>query len=180
MPRSNNHYTTAQIALSGGCYWCMEAVCEALIGVQAALPGFVTAPDDATPVEAVRVDFDPRRLPLEALIAAHLQTHRCTANHARRDAYPSAIYADDTGWRQASQTVLERQQAEFSAPLVTRALPLASFRPADTRYRHYFFAHPERPFCQRRIAPKLKHLLAGFPDWVDRERLAGAGLVDLD
>lgn len=169
-----------RIALGGSCYWCMEAVFQSLTGVAHVEQGFVAAtpaePGDERFSEAVIVHFDPARLPLAVVLEIHLHTHRSTANHSRRDNYRSAVYTFDDIQAAEVAALLERLGGEFDAPLVTRVLPFAAFKPSKVEYHNYFYTRPERPFCERYIAPKLKVLLERFGDVADHARLKQAGI----
>lgn len=152
-----------RIGLGGGCHWCTEAVFQALRSVERVEQGFVASspPDDAFS-EAVLVTWDPTRLPLEMLLEAHLRTHAATSAHKMRGKYRSAVYVFDDGQAERARAALGRLQAGFDAPLVTRVLPFASFRPSDDRFRNYYATDPERPFCRIYIDPKLADLRRRF------------------
>ncbi|ALM53422.1 peptide-methionine (S)-S-oxide reductase [Halomonas huangheensis] len=171
-----------RIALGGSCYWCLEAVFQSLIGVERVEQGFVAATDenhDETDFcEAVIVHFDPQAIPLSVLIEIHLHTHHCTADHSMRERYRSAVYVFDEQQAHAVEEILATLQSDFMAPLVTRVLPFASFKPSQQQYHDYFYTNPQRPFCERWIAPKLRILLERFSDSTDQQKLRNAGLTD--
>lgn len=152
-----------RIGLGGGCHWCTEAVFQALRGVSAVEQGFVASepPDDAFS-EAVIATFDPDVLPLDVLLEAHLRTHASTSNHSMRGKYRSAVYTTDEAQAQRARAALLRLETGFDAPLVTRVLPLAAFRPSAERFQNYYAADPERPFCRSYIEPKLADLRRRF------------------
>lgn len=154
---------TERIGLGGGCHWCTEAVFQALRGVSAVEQGFVASvpPDDAFS-EAVIATFDPDALPLDVLLEVHLRTHSSTSQHKLRGKYRSAVYAADDAQAERARAALARLQAGFDRPLVTRVLPLIEFRPSEERFRNYYAADPERPFCRTYIEPKLADLRRRF------------------
>lgn len=155
---------TQAVGFGGGCHWCTEAVFEAIAGVTQVEQGWITSvPPDEAESEAVRVQFDAAVIDLRALIRVHLQTHASTSNHTLRSRYRSAVYTTSPAQQQQVTDLLAELQAEFPAPLVTRALPLAAFRSSPPRYRHYYARRPEAPFCQRHIAPKLEQVAAAVP-----------------
>ncbi|MBA2547569.1 MAG: peptide-methionine (S)-S-oxide reductase, partial [Burkholderiaceae bacterium] len=68
-PRGNNQFAT----LGGGCFWCLEAVCEEVQGVvdvesgyaggHVANPEYSAVCDGTTGhAEVVRVEFDPQQI----------------------------------------------------------------------------------------------------------------------
>lgn len=177
---ANNLPLTQRIAFGGSCYWCMEAVFQSLLGVEKVEQGFVASHDEHHAEtdfsEAVIVHFDPASIPLAVLVEIHLHTHHCTAEHSRRDRYRSAVYVFDPQQGIDAQRILAERQADFDAPLVTRVLPFAAFRPSEQQYHDYFYRNPQRPFCERWIAPKLRVLLQKFSQQTDQQRLKQAGI----
>jgi len=148
--------TDQRIGFGGGCHWCTEAVFSVLRGVSDVAQGFIrsASPDDSYS-EAVIVTYDPSQISPTDLTRVHLATHASTANHSMRGKYRSAVYADDAATLQAARAALATLQADYTLPLVTRALPLAGFRASDPRFHDYYKTDPQRPFCIRYIDPKL-------------------------
>lgn len=176
----NNLPLTQRIAFGGSCYWCMEAVFQSLLGVEKVEQGFVASHDQQLTEtdfsEAVIVHFNSTCIPLSVLVEIHLHTHHCTADHSRRERYRSAVYVFDSQQYCEVQRILDQCQADFDAPLVTRVQPFAAFRPSEQQYHDYFYTNPERPFCERWIAPKLRVLLQKFARHTDTQRLDKAGI----
>ena len=152
-----------QLGFGGGCHWCTEAVFQSLYGVERVQQGFIASdpPDDALS-EAVLVDWDGERLPLDVLIEVHLRTHASTSPHTMRGKYRSALYVMDAVQADACAAALARLQPGFDAPLITRVLPFRAFQPSDARFQNYYATDPERPFCRTYIEPKLTMLRRRF------------------
>ena len=77
----------------GGCHWCTEAVFQVVPGVLDVRQGWCSgldAPDRFS--EGVVVAYDARAVSLPQLVAVHLHTHSCTADHPLRRKYRSAVY----------------------------------------------------------------------------------------
>ncbi|WP_422033468.1 peptide-methionine (S)-S-oxide reductase [Roseovarius sp.] len=151
------------MGFGGGCHWCTEAVFAALRGVGRVEQGFIRSepPDDGWS-EAVRLGFDPGEIDREVLIEVHLRTHASTSDHSMRGKYRSAVYVTDAAQGAAVRDSLDRLQAGFDRPLVTRVLPLAAFRASEERFRNYHEKQAGGPFCTRYIDPKLDRLRAEF------------------
>ncbi len=178
--------------LAGGCFWCLEAAYETVRGIVDVVPGYtgghVTNPTyqqvctgTTGHAEAVQIRFDPAvvsyRDLLEIFFAIHDPT---TPNRQGADIgpqYRSAIFYHSPAQRaEAEQLIRELEQARvFAAPIVTELVPATVFYPAEAYHRHYYRRHPEQPYCQVVIAPKLAKLRQRFAD-----RVAGgrSGSVD--
>jgi peptide-methionine (S)-S-oxide reductase len=159
----------SRAGFGGSCHWCTEAIFEALLGVERVEQGWVASEGaDAIPSEAVVVHYDPARIPLATLVAVHLATHSSRSRHVLRERYRSAVYTFTPAQAQEAEAALDIARAEAGAPLVTRVLPFVDFVLNEERYLHYYAKGPTLPFCETNIAPKLRALLARFPDHVKR------------
>lgn len=141
---------------------------QSLRGVRDVAQGFVRSdpPDDGWS-EAVLVCFDPNEIGLDVLTDIHLRTHASTSAHKMRGKYRSAVYALDAAQAGELRVILTKLQAGFDAPLVTRVLPFAGFKPSDERFHDYYRSDPERPFCRTYIDPKLALLRMQFAEMVE-------------
>lgn len=169
----NTQLQLDKIALGGSCHWCTEAIFLALKGVAQVEQGWVAsiAPHD-TFSEGVIVHFDPTQITLRNLIAAHLYSHSCTSNHAMRVKYRSAIYVYSAQQHAQAQQIIADFQPEFDNKIITRVQPFVAFTPSRDEIVNYYFKNPSKPFCQTYINPKLKRLMAQFPQVVDHAKLA--------
>ncbi|MBV7297473.1 peptide-methionine (S)-S-oxide reductase [Enterovibrio paralichthyis] len=150
------------LAVSGTCYWCMEAIFRAVRGVSSVEQGFVKTRGSHF-VEAALMELDEKILPLNALVRIHLSSHAATANHSARGKYPSAVYPMDSAQLIRCKQAIASAALENGEAVVTQALPFLAFYPNPAKQQDYFWRQPEKPFCQRTILPKLKALALGFP-----------------
>ncbi|MEL4307009.1 peptide-methionine (S)-S-oxide reductase [Joostella sp. CR20] len=159
-----------KVALSGSCYWCMEAIYQSLIGVDLVEQGFVSSDDDEFS-EAIIVHFQPEVIDLKTLIEIHLHTHKCTVNHSWRDKYKSAVYVFSEAQKIVAEKILEALQGDFSETIITKVLMYKQFKPSEEMFHNYYYNNPEKPFCERYIHPKLKKILTDFSEYADSEKL---------
>ena len=110
--------------------------------------------------EAVLVDFDPVIVGLGHLVEVHLHTHSCTAEHALRGRYRSAVYCFGDSQTAAARTAIGALQVDFERPIITEVVEVGAFRQNRERYRDYYRKHPDAPFCRRWIEPKLRRVEA--------------------
>lgn len=152
-----------RIGLGGGCHWCTEAVFQSLAGVEKVEQGWL-APRDAPDAfsEGVVVRFDPKRIDVATLVAVHLHSHSCTSDHALRARYRSAIYVFSARQAAAASAAVGALAPDFDAPILTCVMNFGAFRLNDERYLDYYRQDPQRPFCERFIAPKLDDLRRRF------------------
>ncbi|MGI2260566.1 hypothetical protein [Shewanella sp. GXUN23E] len=137
------------VAISGGCYWCMQAVLDVLPGMIATQIGWFY--QDHQRIEVAAGYWDCSQLALESLLQIHLLLFCQGTDHALRPRYPRAIWFGSESSGHQARAWLDEQHID-ARPDVN---PLADLIPAPERYQHLFCRHPQLPFCQRIIAPKL-------------------------
>jgi peptide-methionine (S)-S-oxide reductase len=150
----------------GGCHWCTEAVFASLAGVESVLQGWISpVSEDTSFSEAVLIEFDPSKIPYDALIAIHLYTHSCTVVHSMRHKYRSAIYTFSEEDSLKAQEAIEKLQPDFDKPVITQVLRFGDFKINRTESLNYYFSDPTY------INPKLKLLLRQFAEFIDTGKL---------
>lgn len=171
-PAAGDAASEAQTAMfAAGCYWQAEASLRKLPGVldttvgyagDAAPPGGACSPSDG-PLEVVRVRFDPKVLPYEALVRAFLTIHDPTRPaHADerpgKDGLPlarSVVYAADAEQRAKAEAVLSRLRSARGveeAPVLTRVETAFQFTAAPDDQQRYL----ERRGWDRKTMPKIE------------------------
>lgn len=157
-----------KIGFGGSCHWCTEAIFCSLKGVSSVEQGWIASDGENTaPSEAVIVHFDPGDINLETLISIHLHTHSCTAEHAMRSKYRSAVYTFNEEQAKEGEQAIKDLWADFEQPIITKVLPFQSFKVNEEHYLDYYYKDPSKPFCQNIVNPKLKELLNRFRNQID-------------
>src|SRR6266699_635267 len=138
----------AEAILAGGCFWGMQEILRAIPGVIGTEVGYSggTTTDPAYEevhsgstghAEAVRIVFDPQRLPYEELLGYFFRMHDpTTPNRQGNDvgtSYRSAIFYEDEAQRQTAEAVKARVDAsgKWKRPIVTEIVPASKFWPAE-------------------------------------------------
>jgi len=170
--------------LAGGCFWCLEAVFDQVLGVTDVVSGYAGG---ATPnptydqvcsgrtghAEVVRITYDPSRISYSDILHIFFTIHDpTTLNRQGNDVgtqYRSAIFTTSPQEQAAAKGVIQDLTAQglWSAPVVTQVLPLGTFYPAEDYHQQYFARNPGQGYCQFVVAPKVAkfrqkyaHLLA--------------------
>jgi peptide-methionine (S)-S-oxide reductase len=165
--------TLQSLVLGGGCFWCVEAAYELLPGVAAVVSGYAGGPR-ANPTyeqvcagvsghaEVVRIDYDPERITLEALLDFFWTIHDpTTLNRQGADAgtqYRSVIFYTDTAQKSAAEASLARANPAWGGRIVTQLAPLETFYEAEPYHQDYFRLNPHGGYCQAVIRPKIDKL----------------------
>jgi len=158
--------------LGGGCFWCLEAVFEQLMGVEKVESGYsggtVVNPSyqqvctgTTGHAEVVQITFDPQVITFKELLEVFFTIHDpTTLNRQGADVgpqYRSAIFYHDEGQKAvAEQVIREITEARiWDAPIVTEVTPLTAFYRAEEYHQEYFRKNPNQPYCRVVIAPKV-------------------------
>jgi len=174
-PSSTASTELQRVTFGGGCFWCLEAVFQRLIGVKSVASGYAggTVPNptyeavctgETGHAEVVQIEFDPKQIGFEKLLevfwAAHDPTtlNRQGADHGTQ--YRSAIYYENEAQKAAIEKSKQQAQAEFKDPIVTEVAPLKAFYKAEGYHQNYYNQNANaNPYCSVVIRPKLQKLL---------------------
>ena len=160
--------------LAGGCFWCTEAVFEAIPGVRSVVSGYAgDTREKATydqvswgrtkHAESIEIAYDPQRVTYGRLLrvffaVAHDPTQ---LDHQGPDSgrqYRSAIFYASEDERQVAEAYI-RQLTEakaFDRPIVTTLEKLERFYPAEAYHQDFVAQHPTHPYVVRWALPKLE------------------------
>lgn len=171
--------------LAGGCFWCLEAVYDAMKGVSAVESGYIggQAPNPTYEqvctgrsghAEAVRITFDPAvvtyRELLEVFFAIHDPT---TLNRQGNDVgtqYRSAIYYHAPEQKATAEKLIFELTRDkvFDKPIVTEIAPAGEFFVAEEYHQEYFARNPNQSYCAYVVAPKLAKFRKHFAEKMKR------------
>ena len=158
--------------LGGGCFWCLEAVYEQLVGVIGVVSGYAggVVPNPTYQevcsggtghAEVVQITYDPEAITFEELLEVFFTIHDpTTLNRQGADVgtqYRSAIFTHDEGQRTTAEAVIRKVEAEaiWADPIMTEVRPLDAFYRAEDYHQEYFRRNPGQAYCQVVIAPKV-------------------------
>ena len=164
---SSDHAT---ITLGAGCFWCVEAVFEAIPGVLSGEsgysgghiknPGYREVCTGRTGhAEVVQLTYDVSKVSLADILEVFFATHDpTTLNRQGADVgtqYRSAIYWHDPSQVEDIEQAVEQAQANWPNPIVTEVKAFEAFYHAEDYHQAYYELNKEAPYCRAVIAPKM-------------------------
>lgn len=169
--------------LGGGCFWCVEAVFNALVGVEEVVSGYAGGhlPDPSYDqvcagttdhAEVVQITYDPDVITYEDLLYVFWRTHDpTTLNRQGADVgtqYRSIILCHDEEQRRVAERSREQTEASdlWPDPILTEIVPLEAFYPAEAYHQEYYERNRLQPYCRYVIDPKLAKFRKAFADRV--------------
>ena len=179
--------TMETATLGGGCFWCVEAIYQDVIGVHKVVSGYAGgAVENPTyqevcsgttgHAEVVQIVFDPTVISFEEILFIFWRTHDpTTLNRQGNDVgtqYRSVIFYRD----EQQKSIAEQSMAETDAsdlwpdPIVTEIAPLPIFYEGEAYHQNYFVENPYQPYCIFVINPKVQKFRKSFRDKLRGEK----------
>jgi peptide-methionine (S)-S-oxide reductase len=180
MNEENDKNMAKEVAiLAGGCFWCTEAVFTIVKGVEKVEPGYTggSVPNPTYEqvssgttghAEAAQITFNPDVISYREILEIFFATHNpTTLNRQGSDVgtqYRSAIFYNNEAQKVTAESVIAELEKEsiWDKPIVTKVEPLKVFYRAETYHKDYYKKHPNQPYCQQVITPKLVKLQQKF------------------
>ena len=165
------------IVLGGGCFWCTEAVIKMLKGVVGTDPGYAggtvknptyeqVCTGRTGHAEVLRVEYDPKRIPLRTLLEVFVTMHDPTSvGHQGNDVgsqYRSIILYNTEDQKKEIKAFLARAQRDYDKPIATEMKRLDVFYPAEEYHKDYYQRNPFQPYCLLEIGPKVAKVKKKF------------------
>ncbi|RTZ01217.1 peptide-methionine (S)-S-oxide reductase [Flavobacterium sp. RSP49] len=175
------------ITLAGGCYWCVEAVYENLIGVQSVISGYAggkntnpTYEDVSTGrsgyAEVVKITYDKNVTNLDEIFKVFFTVHDpTTLNRQGADVgtqYRSAIFYKNEAQKKSAQTIINAMKKTkiYDSPIVTTLEPLTKFYKAEDYHQNYYANNKNQPYCQMVIQPKMEKFEKLFKNRLKKQK----------
>jgi len=166
--------------LGGGCFWCLEAVYDALKGVESVESGYMggktanpgyedVCSGETGHAEVVQLTFDPKSVSFKEILEVFFVIHDpTTLNRQGNDVgtqYRSAIFYHSAAQKAAAEQVIADLGAGkvYGDPIVTEVVPASKFYMAEDYHQEYLLRNPAQPYCAFVVRPKVakfrKHFL---------------------
>ncbi len=166
---------------ASGCFWCVEAVYESVIGVEEVVSGFSGGDkDDASydlvsagltdHAETVEVYYDSTVVSYKTLLTVFFDSHNPTTKDRQGPdsgrQYRSAIfYLNDKQKNEALAFIEELDKSGvYKDKIVTEVSPFNSFHPAEDYHQNYERLNPDNPYVRSVSIPRLKKFQQKHPE----------------
>ncbi len=176
---ATNDDATEKATLGGGCFWCLEAVYNEVIGVKKVVSGYSggeiehptydrVCSGTTGHAEVVQIIYDPSVITYEEILTIFFHFHDpTTLNRQGADSgsqYRSVILYHNDQQKSVAQKVMKEVSSSglWKNPLVTELAPLTTFYSAEDYHQDYFTRNPNQPYCVYVVAPKLEKFRKSF------------------
>lgn len=166
----------------GGCFWCVEAVFDQLLGVESVTSGYsgghVENPTykqvcEGTTghAEVVQIEFDPTMISFDELLDVFWTVHDPTQlNRQGNDVgtqYRSVIFYENEEQKLIAQRSIKEYEASemYDGSFTTQVEPLDVFYLAEDYHQNYYENDGgQNPYCTVVVKPKIDKFVEKFYD----------------
>lgn len=154
--------------LAGGCFWGMEELFRAQVGVVDTTVGYIGGVVDNPTyerhdghAEAIEILYDTDKTSYRAVLQFFFQIHDPTTKNRQGNdvgsSYRSAIFYTNEADRQVAEAVIAAINASgrHAAPVVTECVAAPRFYPAEAYHQDYLQHHPNGYTCHY-VRPQWK------------------------
>ena len=166
-----NETNTSSIVLGGGCFWCVEAVFEGVVGVEIVESGYsggvIKNPSYkevsrslTQHAEVCKITYNNKLISLENILEIFYLSHDpTTLNRQGNDIgkhYRSIILYDNLKEKETIENFTKKMNEEiFDNKIVTEIKKLTTFYKAEEYHQDYFKNNQSQPYCKFVISPKV-------------------------
>lgn len=158
---------------AGGCFWCLEAAFNSLLGVQSAVSGY-TGGTSRSPsyqdvcsgtsghAEAVQIQFDDTQISYQTLLSVFFCLHDATQlNRQGNDIgsqYRSAIFYHNPQQKSQAEAFIKNLSDAnvYNDTVKTTVDKLTTFYQAEDYHQGYYLNNPTQGYCTMVITPKFQ------------------------
>ena len=169
------------IYLAAGCFWCTEAIYDALEGITKVTSGYMggnvkdpTYEDVCTGntghAECIECIYDEKKIDLKIILDIFFNTHDPTQlNRQGNDIgtqYRSEVFVNDNEQKKVFEEVRIRLQKKFDLPIVTKLSFKRDFYLAEDYHQKYFKKNTNNIYCKIMVLPKLDKLKRKYKEFL--------------
>ncbi|WP_237275728.1 peptide-methionine (S)-S-oxide reductase MsrA [Tenacibaculum ovolyticum] len=164
---------------ASGCFWCVEAIFESVIGVEEAVSGYAgghtknptykkIGTGRTGHAETVAVYYNPKKVSFQTLVTVFYGSHDPTTVNGQHPDYGSqyrsiAFYSTLNEKRIIEETIKKLNTETYKGKIVTEVTKFTKFYPAEEYHQNYERLHPENPYVKKVSIPRLNRFKRKLP-----------------
>ena len=172
--------TNAVAYFASGCFWCVEAIFESVIGVGDVISGYsggekananyrAVSSGRTDHAEAVAVHYDSTKIDYPTLLKVFFGSHDPTTLNQqgpdRGTQYRSAIFYRNEKEKKLAQEYIEELLNENVFPkITTEVVAFQAFYPAEDYHQNYEKKNPNNSYVRNVSIPRLKKFQKQYPE----------------
>ena len=172
---------------ASGCFWCVEAIYEDVIGVKEVISGYSGGIESnptyeqvgrglTSHAEAVKVYYDPQEVDFATLVKVFFGSHDpTTLNRQGPDQgtqYRSIAFYSNDKEKKIIEDYIEQltNNKVYDSPIVTQVEKFDKFYNAEDYHQDYERLNPNNPYIINISIPRYKRFEAKYPELLKEGR----------
>lgn len=164
---------------ASGCFWCVEAIYESVIGVEQAVSGYAGG-HTKNPTyksigtgktghsETVAVYYNPKKVSFKTLVTVFFGSHNPTTKNGQHPDYGSqyrsiAFYKTDTEKQIIKNAITKLNKQVYNGKIVTEVTKLIKFYKAEEYHQDFERRNPNQSYVKAVSTPRLNRFKEKFP-----------------
>lgn len=168
---------------ASGCFWCVEAIYESVIGVEEVINGysggFTTKPTYELSntgrtghAEAVEVIYNPEVIDFKTLVDVYFGSQNIEQVNGqgpdKGSQYRSIIFYQNEMQKQIILDKINHLETNENLKVASEVYPFQKFWIGEDYHQNYERLHPNHPYIQRISIPRLRRFQSNFPHLIKK------------
>lgn len=168
----------ARAYFASGCFWCVEAIYESVIGVQESVSGYaggftknptyeLSNTGRTGHAEAVEVYYDPRLISFSTLLDVYFGSQNVAQVNGqgpdKGSQYRSIVFYQNETQKTLILNKISEIEKMQNIKVAAEVYPFQKFWKAEAYHQNYERLHPNNPYVRNVSIPRLKRFKTKFP-----------------
>ena len=168
----------ARAYFASGCFWCVEAIYESVIGVQKSVSGYaggftknptyeLSNTGRTGHAEAVEVYYDPKLVSFSTLLDVYFGSQNVAQVNGqgpdRGSQYRSIVFYQNETQKTLILNKISEIEKLQNTKVAAEVYPFQKFWKAEAYHQNYERLHPNNPYVRNVSIPRLKRFKTKFP-----------------
>ena len=168
----------AKAYFASGCFWCVEAIYESVIGVQESISGYaggftknptyeLSNTGKTGHAEAVEVYYNPKLVSFSTLLDVYFGSQNVAQVNGqgpdRGSQYRSIVFYQNETQKTLILNKISEIEKIQNTKVAAEVYPFQKFWKAEAYHQNYERLHPNNPYVRNVSIPRLKRFKTKFP-----------------
>lgn len=168
----------ARAYFASGCFWCVEAIYESVIGVQKSVSGYaggftknptyeLSNTGRTGHAEAVEVYYEPKLVSFSTLLDVYFGSQNVAQVNGqgpdRGSQYRSIVFYQNETQKTLILNKISEIEKLQNTKVAAEVYPFQKFWKAEAYHQNYERLHPNNPYVRNVSIPRLKRFKTKFP-----------------
>jgi peptide-methionine (S)-S-oxide reductase len=173
----------AKAYFASGCFWCVEAIYESVIGVKEVINGYsgghtnnptyeLSNTGRTGHAEAVEVIYDPKVVSFKTLVDVYFGSQNIEQFNGqgpdKGSQYRSIIFYQNDAQKQIITSKINNLKNKENLNVAAEVYPFQKFWIGEAYHQNYERLHPNHPYIKRISIPRLRLFQSKFPELIKK------------